>query len=270
MSQKYIHCSWDILEPDSLAPRVPKTRIDGPNAKEDDRIPRICVSDTVERALKAMPGTGRIIDIMKKYQIPVIIHAYYLEQDHKAIRRPRKTEVPDVELTHECWMMKPPIHVRRKDYLIEQSVVLTDVDINETESDFLIGCVLKPVKFQSNFQNFLDSLPLTKYVGAPDVKDLKKAASFRTFMLNMDEELYQMVTDAQTEKLWAKLTDIPFDEDPEGRMLLSEDFALWKAGMEREDIWEWFDENHSKGVGWMMEHNWDIMRKCRQEASHER
>lgn len=49
MSQKYIHCSWDILEPDSLVPRVPKTRIDGPNAKEDDRIPRICVSDTVER-----------------------------------------------------------------------------------------------------------------------------------------------------------------------------------------------------------------------------
>ena len=89
-------------------------------------------------------------------------------------------------------------------------------------------------------------------------------------MLNMDEELYQMITDAQTEKLWAKLTDIPFDEDPEGRMLLSEDFALWKTGMEREDIWEWFDENHSKGVGWMMEHNWDIMRKCRQEDSHER
>lgn len=71
-------------------------------------------------------------------------------------------------------------------------------------------------------------------------------------------------------KEWAKLTDIPFDEDPEGRMLLSEDFALWKAGTEREEIWEWFDEHHSKGAGWMMENNWDIMRKCRQEASHER
>lgn len=79
MSQKYIHCSWDILEPDSLVPRVPKTRIDGPNAKEDDRIPRICVSDTVERALKAMPGTGRIIDIMKNIRfllssMPIILN----------------------------------------------------------------------------------------------------------------------------------------------------------------------------------------------------
>ena len=270
MSENYVHCSWDILEPDSLVPRIPKTRIDGPNVKEDDTVPRICVSDTVQRALMAMPGTGKIIKNMQKYKVPVIIHAYYLEQDRKSIRRPRKSEVPDVELTGECWMLKPPISVIRRDYLVKNPAIESIQDLNGTDMEALCGCTLKPVKFQSNFQNFLDSLPLTKYAGAPDVKDLKKAASFRTFMQNMDEELYQMVTDAQTEKLWAKLTDIPFDEDPEGRMLLSEDFALWKAGTEREEIWEWFDEHHSKGVGWMMENNWDIMRKYRQEASHER
>ena len=270
MSQKYIHCSWDILEPGSLIPRIPKSRVIGPNISEDDSTPRICVADTVQRALMAMPGTGKIIKIMQKYKVPVIIHAYYLEQDWKSIRRPRKNEVPDVELTGECWMLKPPISVMRRDYLVKNPVIESTKDLNGTDMEALYGCMLKPVTFQSNFQNFLDSLTLTKYVGAPDVMDLKKAASSRTFMMNMDEELYQMVTDAQTEKLWAMLTDIPFDEDPEGRMLLSEDFALWKAGMEREDIWEWFDENHSKGVGWMMEHNWDIMRKCRQEASHER
>ena len=27
---KYIHCSWDILEPDSLVPRVPETIITKP------------------------------------------------------------------------------------------------------------------------------------------------------------------------------------------------------------------------------------------------
>ena len=76
MSENYVHCSWDILEPDSLVPRIPKTRIDGPNVKEDDTVPRICVSDTVQRALMAMPGTGKIIKNMQKYKVPVIIHAY--------------------------------------------------------------------------------------------------------------------------------------------------------------------------------------------------
>ena len=99
MSQKYIHCSWDILEPGSLIPRIPKSRVIGPNISEDDSTPRICVADTVQRALMAMPGTGKIIKIMQKYKVPVIIHAYYLEQDWKSIRRPRKNEVPDVELT---------------------------------------------------------------------------------------------------------------------------------------------------------------------------
>ena len=266
----YIHCSWDVLEPDTLIPRVPNSRVCGPNVSEDDSVPRICVADTVQRALMAMPGTGKVIRVMQKYNIPVIIHVYYLEQDRKAIRHPRKNQVPDVELTGECWMLKPPLSVTRRDYLIKNPTIESITDLNGIETEVLCGCMLKPVKFQSNFQNFLDSLPLTKYVGAPNKKSLNKVASFRTFMLNMDEEFYQMVTDAQAEKLWAKLTDIPFDEDPEGRMLLPDDFALWEKGTEREDIWEWFDRNHSKGIGWIMEHNWDIMRKCRQEADHER
>lgn len=36
---KYIHCSWDILEPDSLVPRVPETIITGPNVTEDSKTP---------------------------------------------------------------------------------------------------------------------------------------------------------------------------------------------------------------------------------------
>ena len=249
MSEKYIHCSWDILEPDSLTPRVPKSRINGSKASEDDKTPRICVAETVQRALMAMPGSGKVIKTMQKYNIPIIIHAYYLEQDWKAIRRPRKSEVPDVELTGECWMLKPPISVMRRDYLVRNPAIASVKDVNGTEVEVLCGCTLKPVKSQSNYQNFLNSLPLTKYVGTPNEKKLKKAASFRTLMQNLDEEFYRKITDAQVETLWTKLADIPFDEDPEGT--------------EREEIWEWFDENHSHGVGWMMEHNWDIMRKCR-------
>ena len=45
---KYIHCSWDILEPDSLVPRVPETIITGPNVTEDSKTPRICVAGQME------------------------------------------------------------------------------------------------------------------------------------------------------------------------------------------------------------------------------
>lgn len=44
MSQKYIHCSWDILEPGSLIPRIPKSRVIGPNISEDDSTPIIASS----------------------------------------------------------------------------------------------------------------------------------------------------------------------------------------------------------------------------------
>lgn len=52
---KYIHCSWDILEPDSLVPRVPETIITGPNLTEDSKTPRICVTGSVQDALNPFP-----------------------------------------------------------------------------------------------------------------------------------------------------------------------------------------------------------------------
>ena len=70
----------------------------------------------------------------------------------------------------------------------------------------------------------------------------------------MDDEFSQLLKDSQIKKIWALLSDIPFDEDNDGRLLLGEDFALWKKGTEREEIWKWFDQNHTKGVEWLMEH----------------
>lgn len=64
---KYIHCSWDILEPDSLVPRVPETIITGPNLTEDSKTPRICVAGSVQDALKSIPGCGIMIRNMRKY-----------------------------------------------------------------------------------------------------------------------------------------------------------------------------------------------------------
>jgi len=33
---------------------------------------------------------------------------------------------------------------------------------------------------------------------------------------------------------------------------IEQDWNGFPAGTHREDIWHWFDENHSKGVGWLM------------------
>lgn len=62
---------------------------------------------------------------------------------------------------------------------------------------------------------------------------------------------YSVLNDENIEKLWRELTDIPFDEN-ENDLVLSEDWFIFDKGTEREDIWHWFDDHHSKGVGWLM------------------
>lgn len=63
-----------------------------------------------------------------------------------------------------------------------------------------------------------------------------------------EEELEMKLTDAEIEKLWDELEDVPIDEDE----YLDIDWKVWSKGTHREEIWHWFDENHSKGVGWLM------------------
>ncbi len=60
--------------------------------------------------------------------------------------------------------------------------------------------------------------------------------------------------DAELEKLWAELADVPFDDgDPlKHDMVLAETWRQFKAGTSREDIWHWFDERHSKGVYYLL------------------
>ena len=34
---------------------------------------------------------------------------------------------------------------------------------------------------------------------------------------------------------------------------MEEDWFIFPKGTSREEIWYWFDEQHSKGIGWIME-----------------
>ena len=56
------------------------------------------------------------------------------------------------------------------------------------------------------------------------------------------------VNDREVENLWDELEDVPIDEND----CLDVAWQGWDKGTHREEIWHWFDERHSKGVGWLM------------------
>lgn len=67
---------------------------------------------------------------------------------------------------------------------------------------------------------------------------------------------YRMV-----EGFWKNLEDVPFNEDADGRLVLVNDYrfmvgsreiAMFPKGTDREEIWHWFDENHPKGVAYLL------------------
>ena len=53
--------------------------------------------------------------------------------------------------------------------------------------------------------------------------------------------------DTQLEKLWKQFGDVPMNPDTEK---MEEPFMDFPAGTDREEIWHWFDERHSKGVAY--------------------
>lgn len=56
--------------------------------------------------------------------------------------------------------------------------------------------------------------------------------------------------DSLLEDLWKTLTDVLIDPETED---IEENWFIFPKRTNREEIWEWFDEQHSKGVGWIME-----------------
>ncbi len=55
--------------------------------------------------------------------------------------------------------------------------------------------------------------------------------------------------DKELEALWDKFGDVPMNPDTEK---MKEPFIHFPAGTDREDIWHWFDERHSKGVAYLL------------------
>ncbi len=55
--------------------------------------------------------------------------------------------------------------------------------------------------------------------------------------------------DLDLEKLWAELEDVPIDPDTEK---LEENWFIFQRGTDKETVWHWFDERHSKGVAYLL------------------
>lgn len=55
--------------------------------------------------------------------------------------------------------------------------------------------------------------------------------------------------DTVLERLWDEFADVPMDPETEK---MEESFLHFPAGADREEIWHWFDERHSKGVAYLL------------------
>lgn len=58
--------------------------------------------------------------------------------------------------------------------------------------------------------------------------------------------------DKELELLWDKLKDVPCIENEDSELVINEDFNYFDKGADVESIWSWFDEHHTKGVGWLI------------------
>lgn len=60
-------------------------------------------------------------------------------------------------------------------------------------------------------------------------------------------------SDVEVEKMWLELEDVTFVQDEDGELVLESDWGPFYAGADRDEtVWRWFDENHSKGLGYLM------------------
>lgn len=55
--------------------------------------------------------------------------------------------------------------------------------------------------------------------------------------------------DIELERLWNEFANVPINPETEK---LEEAYLYFPAGTDREDVWHWFDNRHSKGIGHLM------------------
>lgn len=54
------------------------------------------------------------------------------------------------------------------------------------------------------------------------------------------------------EKIWSEMEDVLFIEGDDKELELAEDYHFFEKGTSRLYIWRWFDDNHPKGVAYLI------------------
>lgn len=69
-------------------------------------------------------------------------------------------------------------------------------------------------------------------------------------LLGVSEESLEstLSKDNKIEEMWNAFGDVPLDENE----CLEASWNDFPKGTHKEEIWYWFDEHHTQGVGWLM------------------
>lgn len=113
------------------------------------------------------------------------------------------------------------------------------------------------IRLTKNRIPYEDTEVLRAFVNATDALDRPLAQEAmlelcRRARADKDDDKH----DAEVERLWDALADVPMNPETEK---IESPFLHFPAGTDREEIWHWFDEHHSKGVAWLLYETW---RQC--------
>lgn len=177
-----IHCSFETVE--DFYPRIPLQRCPG----EDDSIPRICVADSVNNALNAMPQAAEVLDTMERIRVPLILHVYYLESSNVMNSVMVQKYVPDALATHEKRILSRP------DSIVHRVIKITHwLKESQTDPHGKIHLVIKEL----NYEFLEDEREYDNWcilAGIDDTADIKMeriratGISYRTFLSNLNED----------------------------------------------------------------------------------
>lgn len=186
-----IHVSFDMVT--NFTPRAPKLFC----MNEDYTIPRICVAPDIRSALNAIPWCGQVMEYMRKLNLPVIIHVYYLYGGKQMDNEEVQKYVPDAVYTKEFWLTSVPERVNRIDYEV------TDFDVHKVKDVFgkevwdISNIQLSRCKYQSNIENFIRAF--CRKGEEKVLRSLFHKYTYRTVMADMGEEFYDMYCKAKEE-----------------------------------------------------------------------
>ena len=175
---KYVHVSFDVVE--EFLPRVPKQRTEG----EDDKISRICVSDSVLHSLNAMVDAGKVLMLMQRLNLPLIIHVYYMDSNDAWDTDVVSKYVPDAKEHNEKWLLSAPKGVHRIDYLIEDPYMAY---VGEKHVAIL-GVSLKRIQFADNIANLANKFG----ANTQKLRDLVKDFGYAEMLCNIGPELIKL------------------------------------------------------------------------------